>query len=504
MLNLHRWNKRLTLAAVVVTASIYALPTTAVAVDAPTTAASAPPVTLGPCTTTAEGASTCSLSVPAPPQAAPTYALVAKEGSAFTLLESQVVRYGSGSKWIEKGIAVGVLTVCSNDTFTDPFPGTVKRCEVRGGPAIDFTTAPPTTMPPMVDHSKMGPAVDAKLIPANAVGSMDARVRTTWRHTSDSSFCPEDDKSKCYVPDAEKPAQSDIGAFREPCSFAVMKYDDPIVLANQPGMSHLHTAGGNVGFSASMTTASMAATGSTCAGGSLNGSVYWTPSVIDTLNHRPLIPTSMLNYYKGDYGWDISKVVQALPLGLRMVAGSATNRDVNNGAGSFTCFGPDGAQGPTANTIQGATVGGTCKTGGTFQMGVHFPNCWDGVNLDSPNHWAHMSGTEEYVAVKQADGTVVAAAQGTPGSFWARRCPASHPKVFPNISYNFKYLITDDAQVARLRLASDPADVPAGVTAHADYWMHWNSATMQTFIDFCLKKNMDCHAWLLGDGTTLY
>jgi hypothetical protein len=47
----------------------------------------------------------------------------------------------------------------------------------------------------------------------------------------------------------------------------------------------------------------------------------------------------------------------------------------------------------------------------------HFPNCWDGKNLDSPNHQDHM-----YSTVK--------------GGFRdAGPCPASHPVRMPQIAY---------------------------------------------------------------------
>ena len=47
----------------------------------------------------------------------------------------------------------------------------------------------------------------------------------------------------------------------------------------------------------------------------------------------------------------------------------------------------------------------------------HFPSCWDGKNLDSPNHQDHMYSTEK-------------------GGFReAGPCPASHPVRMPQLAY---------------------------------------------------------------------
>jgi hypothetical protein len=54
---------------------------------------------------------------------------------------------------------------------------------------------------------------------------------------------------------------------------------------------------------------------------------------------------------------------------------------------------------------------------GGIRATVIFPSCWDGRNLDSPDHRAHMA----YSNVGLASG--------------ARACPASHPVRVPQVMY---------------------------------------------------------------------
>jgi hypothetical protein len=78
---------------------------------------------------------------------------------------------------------------------------------------------------------------------------------------------------------------------------------------------------------------------------------------------------------------------------------------------TFTCL-------ENINTRTGETLDfpkKPCKTG--IMVNVRFPTCWDGVNLDSPDHMSHVaypsSGTFE-----------------TSGP-----CPASHPVKIPQLFY---------------------------------------------------------------------
>ena len=56
-------------------------------------------------------------------------------------------------------------------------------------------------------------------------------------------------------------------------------------------------------------------------------------------------------------------------------------------------------------------------------MSIMFPQCWDGVNLDSPNHKSHMAY----------------------GAGWPDKgCPSTHPVPLAQITQNFRYRHQDD------------------------------------------------------------
>ena len=81
-------------------------------------------------------------------------------------------------------------------------------------------------------------------------------------------------------------------------------------------------------------------------------------------------------------------------------------------------------------------------------------------------------------------------------------CPATHPVAVREITTNILYTVKDVAAPARWRLASDSYDasLPAGYSAHADWFNGWKPQFMDTFIKNCDQPAKDCHAHLLGNG----
>lgn len=285
---------------------------------------------------------------------------------------------------------------------------------------------------------------------------------------------------------------SDIGAFRESCGYAGMNKDDALVFPGQPGVSHLHTYFGVLADANTNSVTIRSAPWSTCAGGLLNNTAYWMPSMIDTGDGTPVKPSSNNAYYKGSYFFNASadapKIVP-VPVGLHLIAGSAANTDPAKGAARFICMGPKGENPGWKQTIAAAYADGTCVPGGDFIMEIGFPICWDGVNLDSPDHKSHVVDPSQ---------TRVVAADGSSSFPWS--CPADHPVRLPTISYNIHYTIPDSVAVSRWYLASDRYPAPAGSSAHADYLMGWDPTTVQTFTQHCLNEQRDCHNYLLGDN----
>ena len=76
----------------------------------------------------------------------------------------------------------------------------------------------------------------------------------------------------------------------------------------------------------------------------------------------------------------------------------------------------------------------------------------------------------------------------------------------PEITVNVTYGVKDSTATARWRLSSDNYDpsIPAGYSAHADWFNGWKPAVMDSFIKGCDQPAKDCHAHLLGDGNRMF
>jgi len=291
------------------------------------------------------------------------------------------------------------------------------------------------------------PAVDASRIPPPATGRSDRLIARSGEQ-------PYRD------PDG-------MGAFRTVCRTSHFNFDDPLVYPGQPGRSHLHVFFGNTEVTGHSTPESIRGQGnSTCRGGTVNRSGYWVPAIIDTRDGRPIAPTGDHDfYYKTGYGLfgQDAKVVP-FPVGFRMIAGDSKSR-VPQSIASFEC------QGRKSETLP------DCPNGELRQI-VEFPQCWDGVNLDSPDHRSHIAYAR--------DG----------------RCPKSHPVHFVQVSYIIKYAVPASGS-ASWRLSSDLAGTPAGSSGHGDWVNGWEQEAMETFIEKVVKRGLSGGSHMLGDGRVI-
>jgi hypothetical protein len=295
------------------------------------------------------------------------------------------------------------------------------------------------------------PVVDATRIPAPAAGFATERINSTSNPSRSSDG---------------------TGNFRTVCDFSHMAFDDPIVYPGQPGRSHLHTFFGNTGTNGNSTVASIANTGnSTCRGGTVNRSSYWVPSVIDTRTGTPIKPTTSNFYYKN--GAINPALIQPVPLGLRMIAGDA-KMDRPDGAHVMNCNGEYGPQEGKAMPV--------CPAGSQVWQAIDFPQCWDGVNLDSPDHKSHMA-----FPVRNA-------------------CPASHPVALPSISFIIIYPVTSSDDTRRWRLSSDnySTSLPGGYSYHADWFNGWRPDVKDQWTRNCINPGNDCDSHMLGNGQGIY
>jgi Domain of unknown function (DUF1996) len=80
-------------------------------------------------------------------------------------------------------------------------------------------------------------------------------------------------------------------------------------------------------------------------------------------------------------------------------------------------------------------------------------------------------------------------------------CPSTHPVPLPEVTYNLRYTIGAGDVPARWRLSSDhDPNLPAGYSLHGDWWGGWKPDIMRTWIQNCVRAEVDCAAHLLGDG----
>ena len=88
---------------------------------------------------------------------------------------------------------------------------------------------------------------------------------------------------------------------------------------------------------------------------------------------------------------------------------------------------------------------------------IKFPECWDGVRTDSPDHISHM-----------------ATATG-------KGCPSSHPVRVPALTMVVRYPIQS---LSGHTLSSGPLS-----TMHADFWNTWHQPSLEALVDRCLNNS---------------
>ena len=123
-----------------------------------------------------------------------------------------------------------------------------------------------------------------------------------------------------------------------------------------------------------------------------------------------------------------------------------------------------------------------CTVGDFVTMTVEFPQCWNGKDLDSADHKSHM-------------------AYAIPG----HGCPSGYPVPLPVITFNVLYPMTKGTDTSGWRLSSDtyPAGMPAGYSAHGDWFNGWKPDIEQTWIHGCVNRPVTCGSHMLGDGRVM-
>jgi hypothetical protein len=113
---------------------------------------------------------------------------------------------------------------------------------------------------------------------------------------------------------------------------------------------------------------------------------------------------------------------------------------------------------------------------------IRFPYCWDGANLDAPDHRSHLR-------------------YGTSNTWGA--CPASHPIHLPEVTEFVHYdNVTSTAgwYLSSDRMGATPG--PDGTTLHADWYGAWDNATQDRWLN-CIRKDKNASGGSFCDGAQL-
>jgi hypothetical protein len=293
-----------------------------------------------------------------------------------------------------------------------------------------------------------------------------------------------------------------VGAFRFICNAGALRYDDPIVFPGQPGKSHLHQFYGNTLADANSTYDSLRASGDSTCMSPLNRSAYWMPAM---LNGRGSVvrPDFVAIYYKRRPITDPKCSLTSgdpkaqgncvpLPNGLKFIFG----HDMLTGKSPtgelwFNCQGAGAVPGHYSSIVDAAK---NCPAGAQLGAIIEAPGCWDGKNLDSPNHRDHVS-------------------YGSYGTWGYYKCPSTHPYVIPSFTLGAWYTVDDTldrsgaweaGKTVTWSLSSDNMDgmgpsLP-GSTFHADWFGAWDNNVMSMWMDNCINKMLNCSGGNLGNG----
>mgnify|MGYP000846091499 CR=1 FL=1 len=258
-------------------------------------------------------------------------------------------------------------------------------------------------------------------------------------------------------------------SFRVVCALTRVAPDDPIVFPGQPGRSHLHNFFASQVTAATTVDSLLAQSSTNCSRGygGVDFSGYWVPALLK--NGSPVnsesVRVELAAYYKRAGGASGVAVKQAIPRGLRMIAG-----DMMAGGPQemvyYKCAKNEDA-GSQSKLGRGFP---SCASDEMLIAELKFPDCWDGVNLDSANHKSHVA----YSTGSDA------------------RCSASHPVKLPQLTFELWYHGVN-GPASSLSWASGDQ-----YSFHGDVISAWNTTAQANLVNQCINTARDCNPLVFG------
>lgn len=246
--------------------------------------------------------------------------------------------------------------------------------------------------------------------------------------------------------------------------------DDAIMMFGKPNQAMWHDFFGNTHTDAFSRYQTLRAEPETTCDNKADSSAYWAPSM-RLPDGQVVTPAYQKTYYQTSNV--ATYPLHPFPAGLELLAGDHHGSAPSSRI-TFLCGNGKGY------SNKAGEVCGLRKAGDAvqFNIGIQFPNCWDGINL-KPMHGQNNATYD----VKGA-------------------CPANYPVKIPTVNMNIAYVLPQitTLDTAKIALSMDP--VMQGdrreerwgsiYTAHADFMNGWTEDAARFMTERCMNLGIDC------------
>lgn len=283
------------------------------------------------------------------------------------------------------------------------------------------------------------------------------------------------------------------GELPDPCTYSHFRNDDPIQKPAQFDAAPLHVFVGNTRANANSDYNTLRTTGEgTCFGGPINRSAMYMPAMMSA-SGKVILPEFVDVFYRG------IATTQPFPRGLKLMFGpkfmdQSYQWTAKSSRYAWSFVGPGGWWGDSIPQWIYKNFDPRQYPDYAFQNGAYrqairavAPDCWDGRNLDSTDHFSHL-------AYSAADASVTGA------------CPASHPVKIPQVTVTVSYNWQDRADASGWYLSSDKFqmrnDAP-GTNWYVGMIPAWDDDTMDIWTTKILNAKWFGAFGKIGDGRRL-